>query len=329
MTKKIITSGIYAERDLMLKVVALTPVADGALAIDLARVDGSPMPPWEPGAHLEIDVPDIGVRHYSLCGVPQDRSHWRIAVRLADVSVANASLFFHTQVQVGDEFHVFAPRNNFRFALPGEGQRMHLVAGGIGITPMLPMAVAAEQAGLDWSLTYYGKTAASMPFLDQRAAFGDRVQVITSDNPDKARIGDLLSAAAEGDLVYSCGPSGLIADVEESSVQQGLLHRSELFSFSGGSALRDDDKSFELVCRTSGVTLEVAADETIVEAMERKALPTRTSCRIGMCGTCETRVLLGTPDHRDTLLTEDERELGETMMVCVGRAMGERLVLDL
>lgn len=329
MTKQIFTAGVYAERDMILKVIDLDRIADGVVSISLARVDGNPMPPWEPGAHLEIDVPEIGVRHYSLCGVPKDRSHWKIAVRLADVSKANASLYFHTGVQIGDEFHVFAPRNNFRFALPAPGEQMHLIAGGIGITPILPMAAAAHEAGVEWTMTYFGRSLDTMPFLGELSRYGDRVRVFTDDGEMRVTVDELLGAAKAGDLVYSCGPAPLIADADMVSGQRELRHRSELFSFSGSTAQRDDDKAFELECRTSGITIEVEATETIVEALEKNGLTPRTSCRIGMCGSCETRVIVGEPDHRDSLLSDYERENGNSMMVCVGRAQGDRLVLDI
>lgn len=329
MSRRTYTSGVYAERDMMLTVRALIREAEGALSIDLVRSDGAPMPPWEPGAHLEIDVPGIGVRHYSLCGTPKDRSSWRIAVRLADISTAAASAYFHGAVAVGDEFHVYAPRNNFRFVLPEAGETLHLVAGGIGITPILPMAAAAEAAGIDWSLAYYGRSPETMPFTGILAEYGDRVGLMPRGHLDRLSIDAFLDSASPGGSVYSCGPAAMISDVEDASTRRGLRHRSERFSFSGSSAQRDDDVAFSLECRASGLLVDVGAAETIVEALERVGVPTRTSCRIGVCGTCETRVLAGIPDHRDSLLNEEEQQLGETMMVCVGRAQGDRLAVDL
>ncbi|MHC6595136.1 PDR/VanB family oxidoreductase [Arthrobacter sp. C152] len=329
MTKEIYTAGIYAERDMMLTVSAVEAIAEGVVAIDLVRSDKGPMPPWQPGAHLEIDVPEIGVRHYSLCGDPKDRRSWRIAIRLSDTSTAQASLFFHKKTCVGDEFHVFGPRNNFPFALPDLGRSVHFIAGGIGITAIFPMVVAAADAGADWSLTYYGRSLESMAFHDRLSGYGDKVRFIPHGSRAGVSVDSILSSTSPGSLTYTCGPAALISDVAEVSSRRGLLHKSELFSYSGENGQRDDDRPFKLVCRASSRTVDVAASETIVEALEKSGTPTRTSCRIGICGTCETRVLAGTPDHRDSLLSEEERSRGESMMICVGRAIGDELVLDI
>lgn len=329
MTKRIYTAGVYAERDMTLTLQATEVIADGVLLLEFVRSDGGPMPPWEPGAHIEIDIANIGIRHYSLVGDPRDRSKWQVAVRLADPTTAEASAYLHRQAKIGDEFHVIAPRNNFAFALPTRGETIHFIAGGIGITPLLSMVEAAEADCADWKLTYFGRTLESMPFRERLGEYGDRVSFIPSVERAAGAVETVLSSASPEGRVFTCGPESLIDDVAGWSSDRGLTHRSELFVHSGGNGLRDDDKPFELVLASSGATIEVAETETIIMALEKAGLKARTSCEMGVCGTCETGVLEGAPDHRDSLLSEDERERGESMMICVGRALDDRLVVDL
>lgn len=244
-------------------------------------------------------------------------------------AVAGASQFLHRNSRVGDEFHVIAPRNNFSFAIPTKDQTLHFFAGGIGITPLLSMIEAADEADADWTLTYLGRTLPSMPFRDRLGEFGDRVRMIASADRPKGLVESVLDTASPEGRIYVCGPETLIDEVGEHSAQRGLTYRSELFSHSGGNGLREDDGPFDLVCASSGITVEVAGSETSIMALERHGIRPRTSCEMGVCGTCETRVIRGTPDHRDSLLSEDERERGESMLICVGRALSDELVVDL
>lgn len=327
MTKRIYTAGVYAEREMMLTLRAAESVASGVLSLEFIRSDGGPMPPWEPGAHIEIDVPNIGIRHYSLVGDPRDRSKWTVAVRLTDAPEASA--YLHRRAAVGDEFHVVAPRNNFAFTLPPQGESLHFIAGGIGITPLLSMVDAAHEAGVHWTLTYFGRTLESMPFRDRLAEYGDRVSFVPSASRTAGAVDSMLSSASPQGRVFTCGPETLIEEAAECSSRRGLTHRSELFAYSGGNGLREDDRPFELVCASSDVSIKVSATETIITALERSGMKARTSCEMGVCGTCETAVIDGDPDHRDSLLSEEERERGESMMICVGRVLGNRLVVDL
>lgn len=329
MTKRIYTAGVYAERDMMLTLRRKDRIADGVLQLEFVRSDGGPMPPWEPGAHIEIDVADIGIRHYSLIGDPKDREKWQIAVRLTGDDGPQASLYLHRDSDIGDEFHVVAPRNNFNFAPPMEGLTLHFIAGGIGITPLLSMIDAADAAGVDWSLTYLGRTLESMPFRERLAQFGDRVQIVPSATRPERLLESLLAEVPGEGHVYTCGPATLIDEVSDISTRRGLTNRSELFAYSGGNGLREDDTPFELVCASTRLTVTVDESETIIEALGRHGIRPRTSCQMGVCGTCEARVVDGIPDHRDSLLSEVERERGESMMICVGRALSDTLVVDL
>ena len=298
-----------------LVVTGKEPIATGVVALTLRHPGGDPLPEWTPGAHIDVELgPDL-VRQYSLCGDPADRTCWRVAV-LREQGGRGGSAFVHDTLTTGDKVGVSAPRNNFALV---DADSYLFVAGGIGITPLLPMIAGVDRRGMDWQLTYGGRTRSSMAFLDELACYGDRVEVRPQDETGLLDLSGLDGAAT----VYCCGPEPLLAAVE-ARCPAGALHveRFTGVAASGGSA-------FEVVLERSGRTLTVPAGRSILEVVEEAGIQVLSSCREGVCGTCETEVLDGTPDHRDVLLTADEREAGETMMICVSRSNGGRLVLDL
>ncbi len=289
-------------------------VADGVIALTLREPGGAPLPEWTPGAHVDLALrPDL-VRQYSLCGDPADRSEWRLAV-LREPAGRGGSAYVHDVLSVGDTVRVSAPRNNFPLVA---AERYLFVAGGVGITPLLPMIAEVDRRGADWRLRYGGRTRASMAFAADLAAHGDRVRVLPQDETGLLDLSEVDSGAA----VYCCGPEPLLAAVEQ-RCPPGLLH-VERFSPKPVCGV-----PFEVELARSGRTLTVPADRSILETVTEAGVPVLSSCQEGTCGTCETEVLAGTPEHRDSLLTGDERAAGETMMICVSRAAGGRLVLDL
>lgn len=291
-------------------------VADGVVALRLRDPSGADLPAWEPGAHVDLVLEDDLVRQYSLCGNPADRTSWRVAV-LREPEGRGGSSFVHDTLRAGDTVRVDGPRNHFALE-PAE--RYVFVAGGIGITPILPMLDAATAAGAQWRLLYGGRTAASMAFADDlRAAHGDRVELRPQDEHGLL---DLDGLDAEGTLVYCCGPPPLLAAVEE----RCAAARVERFA---AVAVDGPVGAFEVELASSGTTLAVPADRSVLEVLEDAGIGILSSCREGTCGTCETGVLSGEVDHRDALLTADERAAHDTMFVCVSRAACARLVLDL
>ena len=295
--------------------------AEGVLALTLRHPLGEPLPAWEPGAHVDVVLGPGLERQYSLCGDPADRSAWRIAV-LREASGRGGSAHVHEQVREGDKLRVRGPRNAFRLE-PAPGYRF--VAGGIGITPILPMLAAAEAAGAPWTLLYGGRTRRSMAFTGELARYGDRVTLAPEDETGLLDLPSVLDDVPEGTLVYCCGPGPLLDAVEARS-PSGVL-RVERFRpkerRSGG------DGAFEVELARSGRTLTVAPDVSVLDAVRAAGVEVLYSCTEGTCGTCETDVLEGEPDHRDSVLTEEERAAGETMLICVSRCRGGRLVLDL
>ena len=305
-------------------------LADDILGLELADPAGEPLPAWEPGAHVDVTVRPGLVRQYSLCGDPADRAGWRIAV-LREPAGRGGSAHLHDRVAAGATLTVGPPRNLF----PLVAARRHLlIAGGIGITPLLTMAARLAAEGADWQLLYGGRRRDSMAFLDELARHGDRVAVHPQDTHGLLPLGTLLDgmrAAGEhlGTAVYCCGPPGLLTAVEQACAgwPAGSL-RVEHFH-PAQDAHQDGDREFELVLAASGRTVRVPPGGSVLAAVEAAGVEITSSCRDGTCGTCETPVLEGAVDHRDTVLTAAERAAGETMMICVSRAAGERLVLDL
>jgi ferredoxin-NADP reductase len=220
---------------------------------------------------------------------------------------------------------VRGPRNNFPL-LPAP--RYLFVAGGIGITPILPMIGAADAAGADWRLLYGGRTRSSMAFREQLAAYGDRVAIRPQDETGLLDLAGFLGDRTPDTLVYCCGPEPLLAAAERHCADPGTL-RVERFRPTEPAAEAGEGTAFEVVLARSGRTLSVPPGTSILEVVEAAGVQVLSSCREGTCGTCETDLLEGEAEHRDVLLTPDERAANESMMICVSRARCPRLVLDL
>ncbi|MGW3118860.1 PDR/VanB family oxidoreductase [Streptomyces sp. NPDC001107] len=295
--------------------------ADGVLALTLRHPLGEDLPTWEPGAHVDVVLGPELERQYSLCGDPADRSVWRIAV-LREPDGRGGSAHLHEQVGQGDKVRVRGPRNHFRLE---SAPRYRFVAGGIGITPILPMLAAAEASGAEWTLLYGGRTRNSIAFTEELGRYGDRVTVCPQDETGLLDLGSVLDDLPEGTLVYCCGPGPLLDAVEERCPAERL--RVERFSPKAQEA--GENGEFEVELAQSGRTVTVTPDVSVLDAVRAAGVEVLFSCTEGTCGTCETDVLDGTPDHRDSVLSAEEQQSGETMMICVSRCRGKKLVLDL
>lgn len=296
-------------------------VADGVLALTLRQPSGEPLPGWEAGAHIDLLLGGGLERQYSLCGDPGDRSCWRIAV-LREPEGRGGSLYVHRWVGEGDLVRVRGPLNRFRLeAAP----RYRFVAGGIGITPLLPMLAAADASGAEWSLLYGGRTRASMAFTEELAPYGGRVALVPQDEAGLLDLGSVLEPLPSGTLVYCCGPEPLIDAVQALCPAEAL--RVERFRPQEQEACAEGE--FEVRLVRSGKTLTVLPGVSVLDTVRAAGVEVLYSCTEGTCGTCETDVLEGVPEHRDSVLTPDERRASETMLICVSRCRGSRLVLDL
>lgn len=298
--------------------------SDGVVSLELALPSGEPVPSWEPGAHIDLVLPDGLVRQYSLCGPVENDKSWRIGI-LREPEGRGGSRWIHEHAHEGTTLVARGPRNHFPLL---DSPRYLFIAGGIGITPLLPMISRVHASGARWELHYGGRERGSMAFLDELEDYGDHVTVRPEDQLGMLDLAAILGGPAESTLVYCCGPAGLIDAVEERcrSRPAGSLHVERFTNVITGS---DDDTEFEVELASSGVTVTVPANLSILEAVENAGVAVLSSCTEGTCGTCETTVLAGEVDHRDVVLTDEERDAGETMMICVSRARCGRLVLDL
>jgi ferredoxin-NADP reductase len=303
--------------------------AEGVVVLDLAHPDNEDLPGWEPGAHIDLMLDDGLTRQYSLCGDPHDPLTWRIGV-LLDPGSRGGSRYVHERLVEGARVRVRGPRNHFPLI---DAPKYRFIAGGIGITPILAMLESVQRAGGDWTLLYGGRTSASMAFADELAdRYPDRVTVWPQDQRGLLDLDSLFKEPEDHTLVYCCGPEALLSAVEQHSShwQAGILH---IERFAAKSPTTNDAgcalDQFEVVCQRSGINIEVTADQSILEVLEEQGIPTLGSCYEGVCGSCEARVLEGTPEHRDSVLTDADKAAGEVMMICVSRSCTERLVLDL
>lgn len=313
---------------LKLRLERRTRAAEGVVSLHLAAADGAELPPWEPGAHLELRLPSGLRRQYSVCGDPADRDRYLVCV-LREGSGRGGSVEVHDRLEVGTEIGSSAPRNHFPLV---DAPDYVLLAGGIGITPLKAMAEELQRRGDTWQLIYGGRTRQSMAFAEELlSAHPDRVTLLPQDEcglPDLERIAETLTV---GTRLYCCGPAPMLTAVTEACDRAGQADRLHLERFTAAETAPDTsgDAAFEVELRESGVTLTVAADQSLLEAIRSVRTDVDFSCQEGYCGTCETRVLGGRPEHRGTLMSAEEHDAEGTMLVCVGRALSPKLVLDL
>lgn len=310
-------TGFSAELEIARVQTAATDVA----MLTLVRPDGAALPAWTPGAHIDVFTPAGRQRHYSLTGDPADRGSYRIAVR--KIPDGAGSVEMHALAE-GDTLRIRGPRNAFRLT---DEPVYHFIAGGIGITPILPMVRAAATGGARWTLDYLGRSRDSMPFLDEleSLAHTGTLRVRCDDEHGVTEVADLFADDSRA-TVYLCGPTPLMDAISDHLA--GLPDRPPLHSERFSAPTVRGEKPFTAVLARSGVSVEVGPDESALTAI-RRALPmVNYSCQQGFCGACKTTVLDGEVEHRDRVLVGDE--LDTSMMICVSRCVGGgELVLDL
>jgi ferredoxin-NADP reductase len=320
----------YREVEVDVEVRRREAVSDSVVTLTLADPTGADLPEWAPGAHIDLLMTPSLIRQYSLCGDTANRAEWKVGV-LLDPDSRGGSQFVHDKLHEGATVRVRGPRNHF----PLVGAPRYLfIAGGIGITPILPMVAAAEATGADWRLLYGGRTRSSMGFVDELDRYGDRVTICSRDEQDQSfreNLDSALSEPGQDTRVYCCGPEGLLTAVEHAcaswpaeSLHVERFSAKELEEPSEGAL-----ESFDVECHRSGLTVTVPADKSVYQVCEDAGVDVLGSCLEGVCGTCECDVLEGEPDHRDSVLNDSEKASNDTMMICVSRSRSERLVLDL
>lgn len=313
---------------LQVKVLRRREEAEGIASYELVREGGGALPPFSAGSHIDVHLPGGLVRQYSLCNDAHDATHYRIGV-LRDAASRGGSIAMHEQVHEGDVLSISEPRNHFPLHT---APHTLLLAGGIGITPLLCMAQRLAAIGTSFELHACNRSLTRSAFLDELRAFGDRFHLHLDDG-DAAQKLDLpaaLKAAPAGSRIYVCGPGGFIDFVVNTAKAQGwpaeLIHL-EYF----GAAPQDTtgDRAFEVKIASTGKTYTIAADQTVTQALQAQGVDILVSCEQGVCGTCLTRVLEGECDHRDMYLTDEEKAANDQFTPCCSRAKSPLLVLDL
>jgi ferredoxin-NADP reductase len=319
-------STLSTEVELDLVLERKETLAEGVVLLTLRDPAGRPLPQWQAGAHIDLVLGGDLVRQYSLCGDPGDRSRFQVAV-LREPESRGGSSYVHDVLTEGELVRIRGPRNHFPLV---KAKKYLFIAGGIGITPLLPMVAAVNATRADWRLVYGGRTRASMAFGETlQRAYGERVSLWPQDEYGLLDLPSLLGKPQRKTAVYGCGPEPLLAAVEAGCEKwpSGSLHVERFAPKRDLTA--GPQSSFEVELAESGKKLVVSEGTSILEAVEAAGVPVMTSCEEGICGTCETKVLAGKIDHRDSVLNDQEHAAGDTMMICVSRAGGDRLVLDL
>lgn len=304
--------------------------AEDICSFELRPLPGQHLPPFTAGAHVEVQVPGGAVRHYSLCNDPAEADRYLLGV-LKDGRSRGGSLAMHAQVNEGDTLRISPPRNHFPLA--EAAPHSLLLAGGIGVTPLLSMAEHLHRAGESFEMHLAARTRARLPFGERlrHSGFAARVSQHVDEEPDTAlNIAALLGAAPAGTHLYVCGPGGFMDAVLGTARASGWPADRLHFEFFGADvAPQAGDGSFEVELASSHRVILVPADRSVAQVLAEAGVTLPTSCEQGVCGTCLTRVLNGVPDHRDLYLTPEEQAANDQFTPCCSRSKSARLVLDL
>lgn len=316
---------------LQVRVAAKREETAGICSFDLMRSDGGPLPPFSAGSHIDVAVPGGPTRQYSLCNAPAESHRYQIAV-LRDPNSRGGSAGMHERVRIGDVLSISAPRNHF--ALVRGAERHLLLAGGIGVTPILCMAEWLSASGAPFEMHYYARSRTRTAFLKRidQSRYAAQVRLHFDDEPDDSALdlAAVLARQGRGAHLYVCGPQGFMEAVLQTARTAGWPEdRLHYEFFAAGTPAMTADESFEVEIASSGKIVVVGARESAVQALARAGIAIETACEQGVCGTCATRVLAGEPQHCDVYLTSEQREANDQFLPCCSRAKSRRLVLDL
>ncbi|RKO20413.1 oxidoreductase [Pseudarthrobacter phenanthrenivorans] len=317
-----------------LVVTGLRQESTGVMSLELAPPDGNTLPEWRPGAHVDIVLPSGLVRQYSLCSDPGNLRKYRLAV-LRETDGRGGSEELHAGARLGTILTARGPRNHF--SIEDGAAHYLLVAGGIGITPILAMARELMAAGKSTRLVYCGSSRQTMAFIDElEEIMGDALALYPRDERGRADLLAEIKNAPPGTAVYACGPERLLSDLQDATTATlgSEAFHAERFAAAtpAGPAGETPETAavtaFEIELRKSGCTLTVPPEKSILDVVLEVNPSFMSSCEEGFCGTCETKVLEGEVEHRDTILSEKERAKNDTMFICVSRSKCPKLVLD-
>ncbi len=303
------------------------PAAEGIAGFELRPVAGL-LPTFQPGAHIDVHLPNGLVRQYSIVNGPGETDRYVIGVKREPDSLGGSSCL-HESVREGDVLAISEPRNNF--PLRRDATRTILIAGGIGITPLIAMAQALHHSGLVHELHYFAADQRQLAFEERRAGLGDTLVTHLGLGPDVTmeRMRALLAEYRHGLHVYLCGPAPMLEAGRSIAAAAGWPDSAVHFEYFKNTHAIDDSSSFDIALARSCVTLNVPGGRTILEVMRENGIDMPSSCEQGACGTCVATVIEGEPLHQDVYLNEEERRAGQKIMTCVSRARSARLVLDI
>lgn len=308
-----------------LKIVRAEWVAQDVRLFELRSSDGTSLAPFSAGAHIAVLTPGGAIRKYSLCNDPEEGDVYQIAVK-REATGRGGSISMVEQLQSGDTIEVADPRNDFELVLSPAGYT--LIAGGIGITPMLSMARVLKRSGKRFKLYYLTRSPELTAFREELMSPTLKGNVtIHFDEGDPAKAFDLWRILEKpSGHVYCCGPRGLMDAVKDMTGHwsSSAVHFE---AFQEASAVKADDRPFQIEIKCTGQKIDVPVGTTLLEALRFHGLAVPSSCESGTCGSCKTRLIAGEPDHRDLVLTEQEKT--KYIMVCVSRAKAGDLVIDL
>lgn len=291
---------------------------------EFVSLHGESLPPFSAGAHIDLYLPNGMVRQYSLCNSEQDRHRYIVGVK-RDGQGRGGSQFMHENLRVGSVLEVGAPRNNF--ALAEDSPNTVLIAGGIGITPMVPMVARLRQIARPWQLYYSVRERPDAAFLGTLAGPHVHLHVDAEHDNQPLSLVEIVRNASAGSHLYCCGPAPMLDSFEAATAGRPPTQiHVERFMPSQAAA---NTGGFTVKLSRRGDSIQVAPGQTILEALRSIGVVVPTSCEQGICGTCETHVLQGAPDHRDALLSDEEKQSGKVMMICCSGSKGDLLVLDL
>ncbi len=301
--------------------------AQGIVSVELRSPTGDELPPFEAGSHIDLHLPNGLVRSYSLFNSPQERHRYVVGV-LNDRNSRGGSRFVHEQLRVGSTIKIAPPRNNFE--LDESAPKSVLLAGGIGVTPIFCMYNRLRDIGKPVELIYCARSRKEAAFVEELVASGGKVTLRFDDEaggPPNLR--ELLASHPADTHFYCCGPTPMLDAFEAACKELGYPNvHIERFA-AAGEVTASQEGSYQVELAKSGKVIDVPAGMSLLDALLEAGIDADYSCREGVCGACETAVLDGIPDHRDSVLTERERESNKTMMVCVSGCKGSKLVLDL
>jgi ferredoxin-NADP reductase len=320
------TSDMQADATLDMRLTAILYGGDGTNLFEFRTLDGSDVPPFTAGAHVDVNLPNGVIRQYSIASAQSDRTRYVLGVK-REANGRGGSRVLHDEVRVGNVLKIGLPRNNF--PLNENASSSVLIAGGIGVTPILCMIDRLQTLGRDWQL-HYAVRVRDEALLAHVNAADSRVHlhVDSERNGQLLDVAAIIAAAPANAELYCCGPAPMLTAFEDACANRPKAN-VHLERFSAPDNVAATGGAYTVELAKSKRSIIVQPGQTLLQALQQAGLTVKVSCEQGICGTCETRVLAGTPDHRDMILSDEEKAANATMMVCCGGSLSPTLVLDL